>query len=141
MAGFSLIEVLVTIVVISIGLLGIAALQVKSVTNSYASYQRALANLQAQDALERLWANRCALAATPSVLATVTTEWQSAHASGSAKLAMPGWSGAISTQGTPGATGTYSITVSWTERSTLVQQAGTTQTYTHIVSIPFLQCT
>ncbi len=71
--GFSLIEVLVAIVVLSIGLLSLAGLQTAAIRNSYASYQRSLANLQTQDAVERLWVNRCALQRA-AVLNTIQTE-------------------------------------------------------------------
>ncbi|RTR02874.1 type IV pilus modification protein PilV [Halomonas nitroreducens] len=53
--GFTLIEVLVAVLVLSISLLGLAALQLKSLQGSHVAYQRAVANLAAQDAGERLW--------------------------------------------------------------------------------------
>lgn len=138
--GFSLIEVLVTIVVLSIGLLGLAGLQATAIKNSYASYQRSLANLQTQDAVERLWANRCAIKGS-NVLSTVKTEWQTAHTQTTTKLAMPGWSGNITgTENTTEPIGSYNITISWSERSTLQGVTGATQTFSHAVNIPFLNC-
>jgi type IV pilus assembly protein PilV len=53
--GFSLIEALVALLVLSIGLLGIAAMQLKSLQGAHAAYQRSIASLAAQDAQERLW--------------------------------------------------------------------------------------
>ena len=41
-AGFTLIEVLVTFVIIAIGLLGLGALQVNTMNNSFDTHQRAL---------------------------------------------------------------------------------------------------
>ena len=54
--GFSLIEVLVAVAVLGIGLLAVGGLQLKSLQGAQAGYQRTLASLAAQDAVERLWA-------------------------------------------------------------------------------------
>ena len=135
--GFSLIEVMVTIVLVSIGLLGMAALQAAALRNSYASYQRSLANLQAQDATERMWASRCALRAGTG-LNNVRSEWQTAHSAAANKVAMPEWEGDI--QAVSGASGSYTITISWRERSTVQGQAGSVLTYSQTVSVPFLSC-
>lgn len=59
--GFSMIEVLVTMAVMSIGLLGVAGMQAKSLQFSFASYQRSVAVVQANDLAERLWAGACVL--------------------------------------------------------------------------------
>lgn len=55
--GFSLIEVLVALVVLSIGLLGIAALQVDSVRNGQSALQRTRAVNFAVDMADRIRAN------------------------------------------------------------------------------------
>ena len=55
-SGFTLIEVLVALLVLSIGMLGVAAMQLKSLQGAHAAYQRSIATLAAQDAQERLWA-------------------------------------------------------------------------------------
>lgn len=54
-SGFTLIEALVALIVLSFGLLGIAAMQLKSLQGSHVSFQRTIATLAAQDAAERLW--------------------------------------------------------------------------------------
>lgn len=54
-SGFTLIESLVAVLVLSIGLLGVAAMQLKALQSSHVSYQRTIATLAAQDAVERLW--------------------------------------------------------------------------------------
>jgi len=56
-AGFTLIEVLITIVVIAIGLLGLAGLQVATVNNQFEGYQRAQALLLLEDMSNRIRAN------------------------------------------------------------------------------------
>jgi type IV pilus assembly protein PilV len=58
--GMTLIEVLVSLVVISVGLLGVAALQVVSLRNSQGSYLRTQATALADDIIDRMRANRTA---------------------------------------------------------------------------------
>lgn len=56
--GMTLIEVLVSLVVISVGLLGVAALQTVSLRNSQGSYLRTQATALADDIIDRMRANR-----------------------------------------------------------------------------------
>ncbi|MDI5983511.1 type IV pilus modification protein PilV [Halomonas sp. M4R5S39] len=70
MNGFTLLEVLVALLVLSFGFLGVAAMQVKSMQAAHVSYQRSIATLAAQDAGERLWAE---LANNPPVCPTTNT--------------------------------------------------------------------
>lgn len=53
--GFTLLEVLIAVLVLSLGLLGVAAMQLRALQSSHVSYQRSVATLAAQDAVERLW--------------------------------------------------------------------------------------
>lgn len=57
-SGLSLIEVMVALVVLSIGLLGIALLQMRALQSTHAAYQATLASIMATDAEERLWLDR-----------------------------------------------------------------------------------
>lgn len=57
-AGLSLVEVLVTVVLVGVGLLGIAGLQLTSVQNTNSAAQRFQATLLAEDIVERMRANR-----------------------------------------------------------------------------------
>lgn len=59
-AGMTLIEVLVTLVIISVGLLGVAALQLSTVRNNYDAYVRSQAAVLASDMFDRMRANRAA---------------------------------------------------------------------------------
>lgn len=61
--GTSLLEVLVTVVIFSIGLLGIAGLQVQSKRSNFEAVQRSTASLLAHDMVERMRTNSGALAA------------------------------------------------------------------------------
>lgn len=56
-AGFSLIEVLVSIVVLSIGLLGTAGLMSASLKNTNTAFYRSQATFLADDIVDRLRAN------------------------------------------------------------------------------------
>lgn len=55
--GFTLLEILVAIVVLSIGLLGLAGLQAVSLNNNQIAYFRSIATQQAYDMADRMRAN------------------------------------------------------------------------------------
>lgn len=56
--GVTLVEVLVALLVLSIGLIGLAALQGESLKLNHSAYMRAQATILASDGLDRLRANR-----------------------------------------------------------------------------------
>ena len=58
--GASLIEILVTVLIVSIGLLGLAALQVNSMRYNHDAYMRSIALTQAQAMADRIRANPAA---------------------------------------------------------------------------------
>ena len=58
--GFTLIEALVALVVLSIGLLGVAALQLTSLRSNHGSAMRSQATFLAYDIIDRMRANRAA---------------------------------------------------------------------------------
>ena len=105
-AGFSLLEVLIAVLVIAIGLLGMAALQLKTVQNSHSAFQRTLASIVAMDAAERLWIN---LGDTPAkTAATIQSEW------------LTNWTGVLPAAATASsienvASGKWRISVRWQE--------------------------
>lgn len=55
-SGFTLIEALIAVLVLSIGLLGVAAMQLRALQSAHMGYQRAVVSLAAIDAQERAWA-------------------------------------------------------------------------------------
>ncbi len=60
MSGFTLIEVLVAMIVLSIGLLGLAGLQLTSLKAADSAYFRSQAMVLADDVLDRMRSNRAA---------------------------------------------------------------------------------
>ena len=70
-AGFSLLEILISIFILAIGLLGLAALQTTSLKNNHSALYRTTATVLAYDIIERMRLNQNAdytltLTATPS---------------------------------------------------------------------------
>ena len=55
--GFSLLEVLITILIVSFGLLGMAALVVSGVRSNNVAYYRSVASKQTEDIADRMRAN------------------------------------------------------------------------------------
>jgi type IV pilus assembly protein PilV len=67
-AGFTLIEVLIAMLVLAVGLLGLAALQATSLKNNQSAYNRSQATQLAYDMADRIRANN-----TATALAVYTT--------------------------------------------------------------------
>jgi len=73
MTGMTLVEVLVAVLVLSIGLLGLASLQMTVLRSNHSAYLRSQATLLAQDITERMLANRSAALAGKYDAANCTT--------------------------------------------------------------------
>jgi type IV pilus assembly protein PilV len=69
--GFSLVEVMVALIIICVGLLGIAKLQALMLSNTGASRMRALAALEASSIAATMHADRDYWAGTPALTTTV----------------------------------------------------------------------
>jgi len=59
-AGFTLIEILVALAILSVGLLGMAALQNTGLRSNYSALTRSQATMKCEDILDRMRANRTA---------------------------------------------------------------------------------
>lgn len=142
--GFSLIEVLVALVVLSIGLLGLAALQTTGLRLSHQSYQRSQAVILAYDMLDRIRANptgktlgtydtvsagtipagplnKCVV--DPPCNPTELANWDIANWNTTIANLLAQGTGAIQTDG---ATAIRTITINWVENDipmTLVMEA------------------
>jgi type IV pilus assembly protein PilV len=123
--GFTLLEILVAIVVLSIGLLGLAALQAVSLNNNQIAYYRSIASQQAYDMADRIRANSAgnynALDTTipvdPDCITNVCTAAQmkdADHAQWNTnnQRLLPAGVGTVA-----GAAGIFTITVSWSEKT------------------------
>lgn len=123
-SGFTLLEVMIALLVLSIGLLGIAALQGVGLRSSHGAYLTSQASLLAYDMADRIRANpqtpatyngfdtdgvNCGAALPAAPLATADlSQWACA-----VQQLLPG--GSASIVGAAGANGiaTYTITVEW----------------------------
>lgn len=124
--GISLIEVLITIVILAIGLLGISALQITSMRNQNDSYARSLAVQQAGDMAERMQANEAGVTAGNYNNISTTPADPNCFASGCTAAQMAQYdayewntdnaallSNGAGTVAGPDAAGQYLISVSW----------------------------
>lgn len=118
-SGFTLIEVLVALVVLSIGLLGVAGLQLRSLQSSHASYERTVVTLQAHDLVERMWAGICSLYDANGNLVsgsatTIRNAWATDHNPVGGTFANQSWEAVLA----PPAAGAHvwTITIRWAGR-------------------------
>jgi type IV pilus assembly protein PilV len=128
-SGFTLLEVLVAIIVLSLGLLGLAGLQAASLRNNQIAYYRAIATQQTYDMADRIRANQAGVAlgsynnltatipADPDCVTNTCTPAQIAVADHSqwnnnnARM-LPAGTGTVASV----AGGSFNITVMWTEK-------------------------
>lgn len=75
MKGFALLEILITLVILSIGLLAIAGMQLSALRHSQDAYLHSLATTQLQSLLERLRVNSSDAKRTAEL-----TEWNTINA-------------------------------------------------------------
>lgn len=139
-SGFSLIEVLVAMAVLSIGLLSLAALQASAVRHALGSFQHSVAKLHMLDAVERLWASRCVVL-DGHALDTLKAQWQTAQAHHPGQLYLPGWQGSIarvSSTGDP--IGTFQVVVQWAGKPTRLGEQAPTHEISQTVNIPQHSC-
>ncbi|HUW28325.1 MAG TPA: type IV pilus modification protein PilV [Sulfuriferula sp.] len=119
--GFTLLEVLVAMVIVSIGLVGLAGLMMTSAKNNQSAYQRSQASWLAYDIMDRMRANRTfaqnglydiALGVTPPGCPTLIMppadlcQWKSELAT-----ALTTGDGSVQVQGN-----VATVTVSWDDR-------------------------
>lgn len=102
--GFGLIEVLVALVLFSVGILGAVALQARAEEYSRDAEDRGRAALMANELAAAMWA-----AKTTSLAAAVTTAWQTRLAD----QTVSGLPNATGTVGAPDADGMVTVTITW----------------------------
>lgn len=115
-SGFTLLEVLIAILVLSIGLLGLAGLMASSIRNNHSAYQRTQATWLAYDMIDRMRVNRAsAIGATVDYNIAIGTA-----ASGSSGLAGTDVTGWKTTVANALPAGDGSVTVNTTSRAVTV---------------------
>lgn len=132
--GVSLVEVLVTVVVISVGLLGVSALHLTSLRNSFDSNSRSKATWLAHDIADRMRANRNAARSGNYTIAIGT----SPSGTTIAATDLIGWKNQMSQSLTSGdgsiavadigSSKVFTITVQWKERDNATPISFVTQT-------------
>ena len=119
--GFSIIEVLIALIVLAIGLLGLAALQAQGLRFNHDAYVRTQATNLAYDIVDRMRANRTNLAAYTAgdpggacdpLIATPTGDLNCWYRGLAASL--PGGAGLITANATANF---YDVTVRWIDRT------------------------
>ncbi len=158
--GFTLVEVLISVLVLAIGLLGIAGLQAFGMRQTLNSHMLSIANSQANDMVERMQANRGELAkvkkATPEAtaydaitgsetdpgcIATKTcTSAQLAQydafvwATANKKLLRDDGNGSVSSSVTNNGDRTFTIRISWREQALSDEEDAADGTIDHQVT-------
>ena len=132
--GATLIEVLIAIVVLSIGLLGLAGLQVTSIQSNYSAYYRSQATVLAYDYADRMRTNRtAALTMSSDSSFPSSSSTNSVSGSQSAKdkaqwlntlaLTLPDGTGQVQRNGTQ-----ITISVRWNDNRGRIKPASDTST-------------
>lgn len=104
-AGFSLIEVLVSILVFSIGALGVVGMLASATQNAVQAQDRTRAATLASELISQMWANQ-----TTSLAPALTEAWM-ARVADATVAGLPSGAAEISL---PSADGTVTITITWT---------------------------
>ncbi|HEU4623253.1 MAG TPA: type IV pilus modification protein PilV [Steroidobacteraceae bacterium] len=116
-SGFTLVEVLVALVVLSIGLLGIASLQLSSLRWNHGASKRSQATLLAYDILDRMRANPTAARqgeySTGGTPGTVATADLAAWRNNITASLGPDATGTVSAPDATGTTARFGITITW----------------------------
>ncbi|MFC3284188.1 type IV pilus modification protein PilV [Litchfieldella rifensis] len=124
--GFTLVEALIALLVLSFGLLGVAAMQLKAMQGAHVSYQRSLATVIASDANERLWAALGIGSGTCPSDSSVQAQW------------LDHWDDALPSVGASSivaqASCEYTITVTWDDERFSAE--GDISTLTYVARLP-----
>lgn len=133
--GTTLIEVLIALIVLSIGLLGIATTQLRALQFSQSSFERSIAVIHAHDFVERVWAGRCAVYSGDTIDQATVLEirdaWREDH-----QTTIFGWTGDVAFPGATGDENVIEVTVSWDDR----HDNDFTHRFSYLAKVPSGNC-
>jgi type IV pilus assembly protein PilV len=118
--GFTMLEVLISMIVIALGLLGFAGLQAVSLKNANTAYLRSQATMLSHDIVERMRVNR-AVALTGSYNISIGSATGGGGIAGSdlaewktnLRQSLPAGDGGVAVTGVGGTEGNVQITIQW----------------------------
>lgn len=113
-SGFSLIEVLITLLVISLGLVGLAALQLTAVKNVHSSLLTTTVTAAALDFEERAWLGLASLESGCVDASTLETDFVGDWSIQASGIGLPGFEIAVAPTDILGWRD-YELTLSWVE--------------------------
>ena len=126
-AGITLVEVMVTLLLLAIGAMGSAMLQMKALQATHSAHQRTLASIFAADVAERLWQGLARGRTEQDWLADWERRRECAEASG--HVCLPALDVALA-----GAGQRRVITVSWAESR--FREPGNRSSLEYVVTLP-----
>ena len=126
-AGFTLIEVLVAILLFSVGLLGVVGMQARMLQASTQNGDRARASMLANELVSAMWAQQ-----SVNVASGTLRDWQTRVAS-TTNAGLPNGVGSVA-YATASGTTTATITVTW--RPTTAAATAASSTFTTALVIP-----
>ncbi|WP_051246164.1 type IV pilus modification protein PilV [Thioalkalivibrio sp. ALE19] len=139
-AGFTLIEILVALIIISVGLLGLAGAQMLSLQSSQTSYERTIAVIQSRDLVERLWAGICDVYDDGGDLEggdenTIVEQWGNDHDGTLGDPDEDSWDPTVSADSE-----VITITIEWDSRREDDDGETVQEQFTHHARVPNLEC-
>lgn len=137
-AGATLIEVLIAMVVLAIGLLGLAGLQATSIQSNHSAYYRSQATLLANDLADRMRANRTEALTNAYLIDFPTPSTRNSVSGTSAQKDIAEWLNQLA-QTLPDGTGKVekdstlvTISVRWNDTRGQIKASGDNNTHTQI---------
>ena len=139
--GFTLLEALIAMFLTAGSILGLGILQIKSTQQSQLAMQRTIANIQANDLVDRMWANRCSLSTQyGNIKSSWQTRWNPAQAGtlDTNQMAMhqilKSWLGTVTQPDTTKQR--YEVVISWVNDKATAGTAVTQQSFTYNFTLP-----
>ena len=137
--GFTLLESLIAMFLTAGAILGLGILHIKSVQQSQLAMQRTIANIQANDLVDSMWANRCSLSSK------IGDDWKGRWDSTQDEMTetdqiamrqfLQDWTGEITPDPAPNQQ-QYKVVISWVNDKAAAGTEVTQQNFTYDFSLP-----